>query len=560
MHTPQFWADILSNASLDMMNVRTWESRYTRFEFLLAHSSPQPFDLTLRGFPAPVAKALAPHAHRILSMTLEIEASEVQELDRLFSVGMPLLEELSIVQLQRPERKEAECNERFATPIHLGPSKYPRLHTLHIPRSLFTTANAVPTIRYLELARCICTDCLYTTTQTINPLLDALEQCPALETLDFEDSSLPSHDNKPPPAPGRIVRLPALRQLVIDDHSPRISTLLSHIDYPANTSVTIAGVRFRREGDNFKRALPSDLTRFHPIMEASEVAVDFGETTVLEAYAGERQVLKYTITEFEGRNRYDGDEPMRYVSELADMFRPVRSVTILTINGGLLLQKDWACLLAAFPNLFCLNTDGFDGAYGLVPALTQSPRTGGCLCPALEKLNFVWNYTSDLRCSKTADVHKIRKVVGRMKLPPPGDDDSDDGSRVSYDSVGVPVYHYRQSDPWGYDRRDDDSDEEDRDAQATRMAGNWKPDQAAWEAEEWDSSYPAVAFFGDMIAAMLKNRVKHGKRLETIAITVPKPRGWYSVLWSPAKLQQKLAKRVDGLVGRLTVWDELDDD
>lgn len=335
LRTPQFWADILSAVKLNMMNVKIWQSRYERFEFFLAHSSPRPFDLTLHGCPAPVLEAVTPHALRLRTMTLSIEAVEVEHLDRLLSVGMPLLEELSIVQLQRPERKEAECNELFATPIHLDPSKYPRLHTLQMPRSLFTTANAVPTLRDVELARCICTDCLYTRTQTFTPLLDALDQCHSLETLRIEDS-LPPHDTEPPPAPDRLVSLPALTELHVDDHFPRTSKFLSHLDFPRTTSVTIAGARFwRNEAVNFKRVLPPDLTRFHPIADATEVSIEFGENATLQTYAGETQLLTFTIAEFEERNKYDGDGPMCYVSELADILSPVSTITILSVSSTL---------------------------------------------------------------------------------------------------------------------------------------------------------------------------------------------------------------------------------
>ena len=558
LHTPPFWADILSAVPLNMRDVKVWQSQYKRFEFFLNHSSPRPLDLTLRGCPAHVLEALTPHAHRLRSMTLSIEALDVEHLDRLLSVGMPVLEELSVVQLQRPERKVAECNELFATPIHLDPSKFPLLHTLHIPRSLFTTTNAVSSLQYLELTKCICTDCLYTRTQTFTPLLDALNQCPALETLRFEHS-LPPHNNDPPP-PDRVVSLPALRELHIDDHYPDTSKLLSHLDYPAKTSVTIEGVRFwRREGDNFKRALPPDLTRFHPIVDATEVGIEFGEITILETFAGDAQLLTYTITEFEARNKYDDDNvPMRYISELADMFTPASAITILSITVGMFVRADWVCLLRALPNLVSLDAEGSDGMYGLVPSLRRGPSAGSLLCPALEQLAFFWDYNTGLLCSKTDGVDKIRRVVGQMMLPPKDEDDSDNGSRVSYDSFGVPVFHHRRRDPWDYDSDSDDDENEQkyRDAEAVRMAGNWEPSQPHWEAEEWHSSYPALAFFSSIVGSMLKTRAEHGKALNSLSITVPEQAGgWFCArrLWEPEELQEKLAKRFGNLVPQLII-------
>ncbi|TFK85362.1 hypothetical protein K466DRAFT_664550 [Polyporus arcularius HHB13444] len=518
LHTPRFWADILSAVPLDMECLDTSQSRYRRFEFFLGHSSPRPFDITLRGFSTPAMEALAPHTHRLRSMTLSIKTSQVEHLDRLLAVGMPLLEHLSIVQLLQRVCAVAKCDGLSATPIHLSASKYPRLHTLRIARPLFTTVNAVPTIRDLVLTNweCSCTDGLYWRTRTLTPLLDALDMCPAIETVHVKNSLPPLDADPPTPAPGRIVCLPALRDLNIEGDYLRTSKFLSHIDYPPTASVAVAGIQFWHDSDNFKRALPPDLTRFHPVAHATEVSLKFGHTIVLATYAGGCPLLTYTVTGSEQR-RSAGDRSMRYVSELANIFAPVRTITVLSIFVEMLLDEDWVRLLRALPNLVSLDSKGGCGVPGLLPSLSWGSNTEGCLCPALEELAFYWNYNNQFLCHKDHQDDFIRTLMGQMRMFPVG-------------------------------RRGSD-------AEAERLAGKWKLNRSAWEAEKWHPSYPAVTVFRSVMAAMLKNRAEHGTPLKVLSVYIPEPRLVFlrAGLWGTEELKERLGKGLEGLVGQLNV-------
>ncbi|KAH9914506.1 uncharacterized protein BXZ73DRAFT_106579 [Epithele typhae] len=247
LKTSGFWADAAGDESLIDVNASTTDQEMATIKTVLKRASSRPLHLIIKGLNRTVVSAL--QATQLVQLEVSFRHPSQLDLlrDTLQSPGYPHLEALGVVvPLYRryftdgfftgawsPEYAES-FRARCADPQRAAAFNTPRLHTLHVPISIFQ-GFTFPALRTAHL-----TSPVFPSHHT-RDLIAGLRKCPDLVNL----SLLMNQPMKPLEDTAREepVHLPSLQSLAISDEFRNIVARLDLLSFPASASVRLSVAR-----------------------------------------------------------------------------------------------------------------------------------------------------------------------------------------------------------------------------------------------------------------------------------------------------------------------------
>ncbi|TBU23468.1 acid protease [Dichomitus squalens] len=428
--TPQFWANLLSFP----LTASSWSPLWhmDRFNVELARSAPQSLTLSLDHCNALTVSTLTIYADRISSLALAFHVLELENVTRLLQRHMPRLRHLSI-------RKCYQIGNRPT--LTLTFPHYPSLHSLQLERSHFYPPLAPHTsLRHLKL-KFATVHSLPTTSNFVSSMRsihDALANFPNLETLctafSLSEYGGRGFFNEPAPELTRIVRLPLLRHLEIQDMSAHINMFLRHLDFPSTTSLVL------EPAYKFTRG---------PMM----VPVPPGINNASHAQRAEMS-LSLCVWPFDGSARWethgDGVRPVSvtlsmaarrldivstFTSELVNALAPAGGLTSLTAEGTWGHAKEyWTTLIPRLPRLRHLTCVASTTTRDVVPLLGKPQTNGEFLCQNLTHLTVAWTLPYDVSVGSGLATQLMPSDAAVVESREGGVDD-DRGMTASQDSL-----------------------------------------------------------------------------------------------------------------------------
>ncbi|KAJ8488428.1 hypothetical protein ONZ51_g3564 [Trametes cubensis] len=259
--TPEFWADL---ASIPDHSTAKPEDDWSCYLSCLTLSSPQALSLSLRGNRIPRMPEMRAHHPRITSLTLTFADSQLSEhltdLYELFRLGLPSLEQLDLTVHDAFFEGITDVPE-FGQHDLSSDIELPRLRILRTHGVFFTAFLARDSLRHLTLINerpMYLGNRTYLEARSYPELLEALQRCPALETLDLAYSMPrgPELDfTGPPDYFEPCVTLSKLRAVTISDETWHVRRFFEAVSFPPTTSVTIHNLAPDRQ-HAYAEALP----------------------------------------------------------------------------------------------------------------------------------------------------------------------------------------------------------------------------------------------------------------------------------------------------------------
>ncbi|RPD59302.1 hypothetical protein L226DRAFT_614125 [Lentinus tigrinus ALCF2SS1-7] len=381
LRTPAFWVNMLSrHRSMHIPHSHQEPRGLRHFELFLRLSRAKNLTLSLETIPPVLLRTLQPHISRISSLSVALaEYSDLVSLNHLIQGGMPVLEHLGVTH--SPYFPETIPDLAISRETH------PRLRSLALPFEALGLACLDNDLRSLEVSQCRCIQCRHIVEQGNQPTLSkVLELCPSLRRLKIKNIL---HLWGPL---DRTVALPALSELIIEEHRGDLGSFLAHMTYPRTCAVHLG----TSAHTTLRACLPPNPDSWPQITEVDEVrfSSDFDGWSVLTASARGDKRLRVGM--------HAKTTQLGAVAELSQLFTPATRVTSLTIDPRdypFMRKSDdpgtvFCDILAAFPHLTHLDIGGYDGRR-VMPLLTETSAEGLRYCPSLKELQFVWYYGDD---------------------------------------------------------------------------------------------------------------------------------------------------------------------
>ncbi|KAJ7598357.1 hypothetical protein C8J56DRAFT_913837 [Mycena floridula] len=232
--------------------------------------------------------------------------------------------------------------------------------------------------------------------------LDFIEHSPRLEVIIFEDAG-PSKDEEedlPPVLPGRIVSLPALKELNIGMIFPAfaVARLLSHLSIPANAQLYIISMTPLLDfDDDVASLLPSDISRLRNLDNIEECVISRMKNDISVPPVSPHH-FAVSNSKLQLHTSFSSDQ----FTPFCDRY-PLINVVKLSIfdastihNGiGQIGVDQWKELLVRLPSLTTLNTSNMYGTTPLtnnILTALESDDNKYFLCPLLQSLHIDEEY------------------------------------------------------------------------------------------------------------------------------------------------------------------------
>ncbi|KAI1793743.1 hypothetical protein LXA43DRAFT_204089 [Ganoderma leucocontextum] len=317
--------------------------------------------------------------------------------------------------LARTPRERASWQDAFPNALHsvsFGRQRFPAMTALTIEGVRMTLQDPqafFSRLRVLDVSRCLllCDPPIF----TVSTFLDVLARCAALEEVSLCGVLSQFHHDQPEHVgksiqQSRIVSIPKLRKLTIQDKVEVVSSSLSSLLVPPNVRVQLVGELESLSEDwaepgLFIPVLPLNWRQTLPILDtvrAVTLDIDLG----IRAFSDHGGV-EIALDIKDGHQ----DVPMsRTVDEAIQLFSnaPLTSLTIVAYMVDELEEAEWSRLFAGFRTLesFALSGMGLD-TVRVFDALAESQlgEDGDpVVCPNLRKLRVSGPLWSDdtLQC------------------------------------------------------------------------------------------------------------------------------------------------------------------
>ncbi|RDX45562.1 hypothetical protein OH76DRAFT_1407948 [Lentinus brumalis] len=389
--TPEFWVDMLNSPDINWN--RLGSERLSVLTSSIQRSAPLPYKIPI-SIRMDMLQAILPHAQRVSSLSFMVTSAS--DLAAFLALDMPSLETLFV----------AGTDENIASEgLRLGTGAFPRVHTLRVTLSVLHPALAFSALRIL-IVHC-------GPDEGIGPLLDLLEACPQLQSLQLALSlnrhvhtSVITHLEVRP-----VISLPSLRHCYIIDNvyerpllmSIWVSTFLQQVHYPttAHLRVICPLARYTRLSAFMPSSLP---TPYICTLHALEVCFESlaparpGEWRLLvKGYTDGSQSLDISMTDAKWSDLARSSGPSDILFDLARSFSRAPSISLTALrmdfdSGVSVVQNDWLLVLQVLPTLENL-TVRVDSANNLLTVLRKNPG----LCPGLRTLS--------ITCDNGSGVH-----------------------------------------------------------------------------------------------------------------------------------------------------------
>ena len=407
-HSPQLWKTLL-----DQELLVKWEPQWkiNRFKAAFLKSIPLNLHLCLRGIDRTTVDIIAPHMHRISSITIHVVARDIRRqweaLDLFLSHLDGPLRELEI-------RTAFEAFYIATSKAHIIRfSAFQHLHTLRLSHIYCEPPQTLHTaLRHLEMNCCWGVEHSLFDDPSVNidlpTILAIIKKCPNLETLRITGWPPNTLSNLDSP-----VDVPRLRHIFLQISPESTAAFLLHLILPSTVLLDLEP-RYTFRDDLLPLPLSTGLVSTLGRPPVAEVAMD----------------LKFLFNRHRPKNvatweaRGDGSRPLRvstflrvdfssydqtlaYTNQVLGIYATGTAVTSLTIAGARRASPDyywppnqrpslnsyWATLLAGLPHLTRLSVDGGDVRHSptLLALLAKGQRDGGCLCPVLADMSVFWD-------------------------------------------------------------------------------------------------------------------------------------------------------------------------
>ncbi|KAM5543964.1 hypothetical protein V8D89_002581 [Ganoderma adspersum] len=399
--TPRFWANLLS-----LPTWKTWNPKHHlgRFQAALVRSALESLILSVPYSNEAIVDILIPHASRLSSLKVGPTWYDVEDMSPILEQHMPRLTRLIILRC---------CGYTQASTLNLNFSHYPNIQSLELERTHFCTPLApYPSLCHLKLKHCTIRPS--PTARSVPALCavhDALDSFPNLETLSMA-CSLSDDDPyghvRALPELTKAVHLPHLRHLEMADISAYIPHFLSHLVFPATTSLALEPA-YRRDFCHRPTTVPlfPGLNPFPAPNAELSLHLDFrescndGSPARWETHGDGVRPIRVTLP----GAAFHPTIVCRFTRELAEALAPAPAlgVTSLTVEYTCFSRSYWERLLLELPGLrraacgTTLTTKHLAGTLGKrLPAVAAGDHGGEFPCARLEDLVLAWSLPHDI--------------------------------------------------------------------------------------------------------------------------------------------------------------------
>ena len=423
LRTPQFWAKILS-----LPTWKSWYPRYYRsldlFEVAMVRSAPQSLTLSIPSCDSYIADTLASHAIRISSLKVGPTWYDLGNIAQVLEQRMPLLACLSILH-QRSWWKNAST---FALNFPI----YPNIQTLEFDDTYFHTPVAPYTsLRHLKLKHCAIRPPPGTegSVRALCAVHNALGLFPNLETLSlvYSLSDDDPHGNLRalPELESKTIHLPGLRHLELEDIPAYVHLFLSHLVFPATTSLVLEPA-YARDFSIWSPAVPlfPDINPFPtPTAELSLCLYSHRVRNVKEYLARWEthgaSVRPVRVTLPSAERQCCGHDPAlvaRFTRELVAALAPAPApgVTSLDVQSyTYFAASEWTWVMLELPGLRSLACSDSWMAKTLLDVLGErhscSDTGDRFVCTRLAHLSLSWEIPHDTDLGEGGEWDSLRR-------------------------------------------------------------------------------------------------------------------------------------------------------
>ncbi|KAM5543974.1 hypothetical protein V8D89_002591 [Ganoderma adspersum] len=424
--TPQFWANILS-----LPIWKSWDPKYYRsldlFEVAMARSAPQRLTLSVPSCDSYIADTLASHAIRISSLKVGPTWYHLGCMAQVLEQRMPLLTYLAILHQRSWWRN--------ASTFTLNLPSYPNIQTLEFDDTYFhipVAPLAYASLRHLKLKHCIVRPPPGTggSVRAFCTVQNTLGSFPNLETLSLvyslSDDDPRGNLRALPELESKTIHLPRLRHLELVDIPAYVHLFLSHLIFPATTSLVLEPAY----AHDFSRRPPAvplfpDINPFPtPTAELSlclySRSVRSGDEYVArwETLTGDGvRPVRITLPSIQRQWRdHDASLVARFTRELAAALAPAPAPGVASLDVQTytyFAASEWRRLMLELPGLRSLACSCPWTTKTLLDVLgarsSDSDPGDGFLCTRLAHLSLSWEIPHDTRLGQGGEWDSLRR-------------------------------------------------------------------------------------------------------------------------------------------------------
>ncbi|KAM5545609.1 hypothetical protein V8D89_000733 [Ganoderma adspersum] len=346
------------------------------FKLVLSRSGDLPLDLVFHQSTSALVIVncvvlLIPYLHRLRSMFMPAIKIRRRELEAIFGLSMPLLDDLEVLA-------------KSDGLLDLSPERLPSLRSLRLSSCAIPwIPTMLPKLRRLDLQECTCKD----SSVTFDQLLDVLSECVDLRELRLHNffSALQGPSTTPAPGnrnPAATVSFPHLRELSIQDRPHLLSYFLSYVRLSPTTDVRIIGDILDATADTtgaFLSLLPEDTSGLPLLRTVTFVEIQNWYGCELVGHTGWPWVGPSITLGLELGAALRVPTLSFYLEsalrEFSSIFAraPVEHLNILGEYKRVRRFDAWTRLFTAFPTIQHLELEGKHAPIPVIAALGQPP-------------------------------------------------------------------------------------------------------------------------------------------------------------------------------------------
>ncbi|KAI0710760.1 hypothetical protein C8Q76DRAFT_810782, partial [Earliella scabrosa] len=402
--TPQLWSTIDVYGGLDWLKLCLTRAVDTNIKLSIHYY--------YSGL-EPLLPLLIPVADRISTIIWpNIDNDDLRSILSFFDRSMPNLEAMGVLRAFPPDTTDAGEG-----PLDLTITRFPSLRVLHLAGvAIPWTPVVLSQLTFLELS-----DCFHMSPRIDRPaLLDALASCQCLVELKLRQF-LSVVTAEVSPIPNRIISLPKLRKLVLEDASDHILIMTSCLDLPLDVVIDLVPILMIVPANlSFRDMFPQDCCHI-PITSSAHYAQVAVCRDHMVLCAGTRPRLDDPLSS-NLSIRYECEEWFEETDYSTLFGRGLESFMVLFAESAienLTLYGDgdqvtadlWQRLFEQFPRLHTitinLDRDG-DSVQCIFTALTTVPSSESIpvVCPNLRCLSVIGKATY-----KAGDIEEVERCL-----------------------------------------------------------------------------------------------------------------------------------------------------